>query len=540
METQKFTRNPIEIEAVQVTPTNIAEVAVWCKGGVTEATYRLMGGSHKMGAVLLPKQGPKGDKTRTVLIGHWITRYKNTYKAWTLEAFEAAYTRIYPKLKAGDLIRAKNEIWEGWEGKVEDPHMVGVSFGSRGRFVFQPDQIEKIDEMDSRQLELNAGVELDAATVVSQGKDPMTQILDEMREKAKDRLAELEAENLAYDDEVIRVGDLVKIGWLEHPSHNEHSRAFVGRCGHVCKDDAGFRTVKFSTDDPDAPAFVTFDVAVLEKIHQTDEPKFNIDELVKITEGLESEYNGQCGHVISIEDNTYLVSFATDEGNDPELAFFHRDDLEKVKSRPSMNLMEEDTITINDLRERMGLERLPGLLDKSASSDAIEFFQQMNDEEKEKFSAVQKAAEESSSEEKEELGFSDAVKQFEEKIKPAMAQFQKNMASIGSIAGISMEEIETNVEKLQDQSFGGKPLSMFDTPPPAEEEPLTLDNFYENDMVETISKYAMGDGFEIPAGTTGTVTVVGCGLEGTHEMGVEVLFSDGNYGYFLPAELKLI
>ena len=62
METQKFARRQFALEAVQVTPTNMNEVARWCGGKVAPADYKMMGGVHKMpeGCVLLPKQGPDG------------------------------------------------------------------------------------------------------------------------------------------------------------------------------------------------------------------------------------------------------------------------------------------------------------------------------------------------------------------------------------------------------------------------------------------------------------------------------------------------
>lgn len=63
--------------------------------------------------------------------------------------------------------------------------------------------------------------------------------------------------------------------------------------------------------------------------------------------------------------------------------------------------------------------------------------------------------------------------------------------------------------------------------------------FKQDDMVETISEHVI-DGLEIPAGTTGRVTVVGIDLTGSDRPGVEVLFSDGTYGHFLPERIKRI
>src|SRR5687768_8446525 len=101
METQKFTRKPIAIEAVQVSLTNYKEVAEWCKGAATLANYRLMGETHEMGAVLLGKQGPKNDQTYTVLIGQWITKHHKTFRTWSKKQFEATFVKYEEQLTRG-------------------------------------------------------------------------------------------------------------------------------------------------------------------------------------------------------------------------------------------------------------------------------------------------------------------------------------------------------------------------------------------------------------------------------------------------------
>lgn len=266
MDTQKFARRQFALEAVQVTPTNMNEVARWCGGKVAPADYKMMGGIHKMpeGCVLLPKQGLKANKTYKVLIGHWITKHNGQFRTWTLEAFEASFEPVAPndEFKKNDLVKVLPhpdvQPWEGWEGKVVDAVLVGVDFGRRGLVVFEPSRLTKISEMDSLQLEFNAGIEIASSPEA---------MLEQMREESKDKIAALEKENLEYDENEIREGDLVKT--CDDPQLvNEH---YQNQCGHVRKIENGLYTVEFATADPEKSDLTDFTREALTKLRQDGE-----------------------------------------------------------------------------------------------------------------------------------------------------------------------------------------------------------------------------------------------------------------------------
>lgn len=491
METKRFTRNPVEVEAVQVTPTNVAEVAEWCKGTLTEANYRLMGGSHKLPAIQLTKQGPGKDKTRVVMIGSWITKHKNVFKSWTREAFEAVYTEIKPALQAGDLVRTNDKIellaMVGWEGKIADAHLVGVDFGDRGRVVFEPAWLDKIDEMSSEQLQLNAGVEHDQV-----GVDPMTAVINEMRQESKDRIAALEKENLEYDD-AIRVGDLVKI--VKHP--------------------------------------------------QLTQPPVNM---------------GQCGHVRLIEDvpsadgptKDYWVEFATADPEKPERVPYELVCLEKLRQDgEALNLEWEPPapVAINDLRENLGMPRVPELEGVAADERAIENHRiiteslaGMTPEEIAKVKADVVELQDVIRKTVASAGEHQVLSGTVEKIVPFV---EKSCSKCGKWSWDSKTGSYNEMHQLEEGGpqepcdFDGPSNADFGPQDPSEVPGRTLSDYAQDDMVETIITYDL-DGVKLPAGTTGRVTVVGCDLVGSHEMGVEVLFADGNYGHFLPVELRKI
>lgn len=482
MDIQKVTRIPIEIEAVQVTPTNVAEVAEWCKGTLTEATYRLMGGTHKMGAILLTKQGPKNDKTRTVLIGNWITKHKNTFKCWTLEAYEASFLPAVPRLRAGDLIRANNEVWAGWEGKVVDPQLVGVDFGARGMMVFEPDCVEKIDEMSSEQLQLNAGI-VDAAENAE--TRPVEQIIEEMRQEAKDRIAAMEAENASFDPtERFKEGVLVKI-----VTEGE----YWGQHGHIREILANEETrdvaVGFATSDYDREETEYFFYSELELAEEKEIE--NLCEQDTITIGKLRESLGMVDAQIRAITHANTKLCCVCDGNpqehtreelaycsdlmkdgkpwDPALPPASADERAAVISKGQdisyaeaiQLVQQEDQITINQFREKLGMNSIGSAGDELLTAGSIEHLRSLSEEDFAKFAAAQKVA-----------------------------------------------------------------------------ETMTLQDFSANDKVATLEERDI-DGVILPIGTMGLVTVVGVDLPDGGE-GIEVLFSNEVYAYFAPEELRKV
>lgn len=358
METQKFARRQFALEAVQVTPTNMNEVARWCSGKVAPADYKMMGGVHKMpeGCVLLPKQGLKANKTYKVLIGHWITKHNGQFRTWTLEAFEASFEPVTPndEFKKNDLVKVLPhpdvQPWEGWEGKVVDAVLVGVDFGRRGLVVFEPSRLTKISEMDSLQLEFNAGIEIASSPEA---------MLEQMREESKDKIEALEKKNLEYDENEIREGDFVKVVNKEPWNFNEHSKKFIGQFGDVIKIGERVCKVTFATADPDHPEVVTVVRNNLEKVVQDGEAPFDMA-------------------IPPAEERAVEVSKDLDVSYLEALKLVH----------------ESDCVTINQFREQLGMPALGEKGDELLSPEAIEHFRTLTTEDFAKFVTVQKIGEE--------------------------------------------------------------------------------------------------------------------------------------------------
>lgn len=83
METIKFTRKPFDVDAVQVTTDNIAEVAAWCQGSV-EAENDAQYIKVRVIRVLNERQ-------TKAFIGDWVLYAGTGYKVYTDRAFKKSF-----------------------------------------------------------------------------------------------------------------------------------------------------------------------------------------------------------------------------------------------------------------------------------------------------------------------------------------------------------------------------------------------------------------------------------------------------------------
>jgi hypothetical protein len=92
-----YQRNPFPVQAVQVTPQNMAELAEWCGGEVkylrtteyTAATTRI---------IEVPLRGSKSDRgaTAPAHVGDWITRLRDSvlFRVYRNKAFLDGYEPV--------------------------------------------------------------------------------------------------------------------------------------------------------------------------------------------------------------------------------------------------------------------------------------------------------------------------------------------------------------------------------------------------------------------------------------------------------------
>lgn len=87
METQKFTRKPFEIDAVQVTPENLEEVAAWCQGEILAGESEDTAQRH----IKVRVHRPLNDRQTKAYPGDWVLYAGKGYKVYTDKAFKTSF-----------------------------------------------------------------------------------------------------------------------------------------------------------------------------------------------------------------------------------------------------------------------------------------------------------------------------------------------------------------------------------------------------------------------------------------------------------------
>ena len=154
MEIQKFLRRPFEVDVVQVTPQNAAEVAEWCGGTVGTATYKLAGFETPLATVLVPGSGPRKGATEEARIGSYVVRHNGGFRVFRKRHFhetfvgESVLTGL--EFKPGELVQETDESEEVNQGEVVYVDQVLVKYPLRGNVLHDPSELVKIEKYSDR------------------------------------------------------------------------------------------------------------------------------------------------------------------------------------------------------------------------------------------------------------------------------------------------------------------------------------------------------------------------------------------------------
>lgn len=96
IETQKFVRKPLYVDAVRVTPSNFDEIKNWCQGEVAHEFPGESGFSGPNGKkyIRVRVHNPKNPRQTKAFIGDWILYTERGYKVYTNKAFHASFDKI--------------------------------------------------------------------------------------------------------------------------------------------------------------------------------------------------------------------------------------------------------------------------------------------------------------------------------------------------------------------------------------------------------------------------------------------------------------
>jgi hypothetical protein len=94
MQTNTYYRKPFPVQAVQVTPENLFEVASWCKGDVlvTQPRSAGPGNTGQKSYVKVPVVAPRNPKQTMAFPGDWVLAAGNSsFKVYTNKAFNDTF-----------------------------------------------------------------------------------------------------------------------------------------------------------------------------------------------------------------------------------------------------------------------------------------------------------------------------------------------------------------------------------------------------------------------------------------------------------------
>jgi hypothetical protein len=174
MKIETFVRRPFEVNVVQVTPSNAAEVAEWCGGKVGTGTYKLAGFDTQLNIVLVPGNGPHKGKFVEARLGYWVVEHLGKFRVYRNHQLHDMFakkdevlvtdqaTRIL-HFHPGDLVESISPDTDGAQGTVVYSDQVLVEFGSQGIVLFDQSQLKHIDEFSERTKRIREAAERDQA-----------------------------------------------------------------------------------------------------------------------------------------------------------------------------------------------------------------------------------------------------------------------------------------------------------------------------------------------------------------------------------------
>lgn len=107
IDTTRYVRKPLYVDAVQVTEENFDELVSWCNGTVEDEE-----GTDKQ-FIRIWVHNPMGPRQTKAFVGDWILRHMKGFKIYTRKAFEASFDAVQaeePVSNAGPIEPATPEI----------------------------------------------------------------------------------------------------------------------------------------------------------------------------------------------------------------------------------------------------------------------------------------------------------------------------------------------------------------------------------------------------------------------------------------------
>jgi len=91
VETTKFLRKSFPVDAVQVDPTNMKDVAKWCGGKIMDDGEKE--GHLSREYIKVRVAYPVGDRQTQAYLGDWVLKSGRSFKVYTNSAFQKSFVK---------------------------------------------------------------------------------------------------------------------------------------------------------------------------------------------------------------------------------------------------------------------------------------------------------------------------------------------------------------------------------------------------------------------------------------------------------------
>lgn len=119
--TEKYVRRPLYVDAVRVTQDNFTEMVDWCDGQV-EFEETKSGSSRKFIRLNVHNPHPSNERQKKAFVGDWILKTDRGLKIYTNKAFKASFEKVTPQgltsVESPEMAQARQTI-EAEGGTVE-------------------------------------------------------------------------------------------------------------------------------------------------------------------------------------------------------------------------------------------------------------------------------------------------------------------------------------------------------------------------------------------------------------------------------------
>lgn len=141
IQTRMFDRNPFSVEAVQVTPENMEEVATWC-GGVLQHLPGKEEGEQGKPYVKVDTHRPHNVRQTQAFVGDWVSSSEAGFKVYTRKAFARAFTEavVYTEEDAMKHLESDSSTENVFDTSTEAPDDIDTRAQEEARAINELEQ----------------------------------------------------------------------------------------------------------------------------------------------------------------------------------------------------------------------------------------------------------------------------------------------------------------------------------------------------------------------------------------------------------------